>query len=439
MAESAAVLSGDAVTPSEHERTYRRNFVYMLLDFILFGVGMGLLSPTTVIPDFVRRLTDYEVLIALSSQLFEAAWLLPQLLVARRLVRVANKKWWFVGPNIAVRPLLFILAGVIVLAGPDRPGLILALFLALYTLAGLGDGLVGVPWLDLLGSSLSSGWRARLMGLGTAINGVAILALAPVVGIILGDSGPGFPNNYALLFATTGVLFILTIPPTLFIRELPGGQPQEVSPPLREYLPSLWRILRDDTAFRVLVIMRVLGSLFALALPFYIGFATERLGMPNDIAVSRLLLMQTLGSVAGSVLFSWMGNRRTLEYIRLMLAVGVMVPSLALLAGAVGTAPLYLTFLASGFSLSSLGFGFMNWVIIYATPDDRPVYTGLFNSVSAVSVLTVPLLGGTIVEILGYEAAFVVSLAAVVAELYVALRYLQAPERGRARAAESPA
>ncbi len=416
-----------APTDAERERVYRRNFPLFLLDFVIFSIAMNLIGPTTVIPDFVRKLTGLEVLIALSSQAFEVGWLLPQLFVARTLVRVENKKWWFIGPNIPVRLLILSFAGVVVLLGPNRPGLLLGLFFLFYVLAALGDGLVGVPWVDLVGSSLDGRRRARLFGLGNATVGVLVLGLAPIVDVILGDSGLDYPNNYALLFALSGLLFVSTIPLGLFIHELPGGVPQETAPSMREYLPDLLRVLREDKPYRAMISTRVLAALFTLAAPFYIGLATERLDIASDTAVSTALAMQTVGSVTGALIFSWLGDRRSLTFIRVALGVAVLQPLLALLAIAVGPLPLYVAFLAGGFVAGSLGISFINWVIAYATPEQRPVYSGLFNSVSAVALLTAPLAGGTIVQVLGYEAVFVVALVIVLIALTVALRYVHAP------------
>jgi len=415
------------LSDTERERVYRRNFSLFLSDFVIFTIAMNFIGSTTVIPDFVRKLTDFEVLIALSGQLFEVGWLLPQLFVARSLVRVENKKWWFIGPNIPVRLLILSFAGIIVILGPDRPGLMLGLFLLFYGLAALGDGLVGVPWVDLVGSSLDGRRRARLFGLGNATVGVLVLGLAPIVDMILGDSGPEYPNNYALLFGLAGVLFVVTIPLGLFIRELPGGKPQETAPPMREYLPDLLRVLREDKPYRGMIITRVLAALFTLAAPFYIGLATERLDISSDTAVSTALAVQTVGSVTGALFFSWLGDRRALQFIRMALFIAVLQPSLALLAILVGPLPLYVAFLAGGFVAGSLGISFINWVIAYATPEQRPVYSGLFNSVSAVALFAAPLTGGTIVEVLGYEAVFIVALVIILAALTVALRYVHAP------------
>ncbi len=63
-----------------------------LVDSILFTVAMGILGATTVIPDFVRRLTDSEILIGLAGNVFTIGYTLPQLFIARYIVRHARKK-----------------------------------------------------------------------------------------------------------------------------------------------------------------------------------------------------------------------------------------------------------------------------------------------------------------------------------------------------------
>ncbi len=423
-------VSGAMLSAAERERIYRRNFVLFLSDFVLFAVGLSLIGSTTVIPDFVRKLTDSEILIAMSSQVFEIGWLLPQLLVARWLVGVERKKWWFVGPNIPVRVLILVFSGTIILLGSDHLSVILVLFFVFYALAGLGDGLVGVPWMDMMGSSLDDRRRTRMFGLGYALTGIIMLVLAPAVRLILGHERLEFPNNYAVLFAASGFLFLITIPIIMLVRELPGGKPQATTPPLRDYLPGLAHVIRQDAPYRAIIAARVLATFAMMAAPFYIGFATVRLKVASDVAVSNLLLMQTLGSVTGSLLYSWRGDRRSLGFIRLALAAGLTQPLLALLATGLGPVALYGAFLAGGLA-GGASLSFLNWVISYATPEERPVYAGLFNSMSAIGILVSPLLGGVLVELIDYEAVFVGALLMMGAALGVALRYGK-PEYARA-------
>src|SRR6185295_4627460 len=125
------------------------------------------------------------------------------------------------GPNIPVRFVMFGFAILTVLLGKDRPGAILLAFFICYGIAALGDGVVSVPWAMLVGTSLDGRWRARMFGITSAVVGVILLGISPLLQIVLGDSGPAFPNNYALIFGLAGLMFVISIVPVLFVRELP--------------------------------------------------------------------------------------------------------------------------------------------------------------------------------------------------------------------------
>jgi hypothetical protein len=56
---------------SHLERVYRRNFFFFLTDSVLCTIAMGIIAPTTLIPDFIRRLTSSEILIGLSASPFD--------------------------------------------------------------------------------------------------------------------------------------------------------------------------------------------------------------------------------------------------------------------------------------------------------------------------------------------------------------------------------
>lgn len=414
------------LSPVARERIYRRNFLFFLIDNILFTVAMGIIGATTVIPDFIRRLTDSEILIGLSGSLFTFGFTLPQLLIARYIVRYAHKKWWFVGPNIPVRFAILLFALLTVWLGSDRPTLILLAFFVAYGVAAFGDGVVGVPWADLAATCLDNRWRSRMFGLTTVFTGVIMLLIAPVIGAILGEQGLPFPNNYALIFGIAGGLFVISILPGVFFHELPGGKAVEKLPTLGEFLPDLGRVLRDDGPFRAFILIRIGTNFFMMAAPFYIGYATIDLGLSSAVAVPVLVAMQTIGSLGGALVYTWLGERNNLLYIRLALASAVLLPLCALVAGLVGPWPLYMGFLISGLaSGSNLFAGYLNWVVGYAHPEQRPLYVGLANTVSAVSSLIAPIIGGTLAQSLGYQPLFVVSLVMALGTLFITLRFLR--------------
>ncbi len=140
-----------------------------------------------------------------------------------------------------------------------------------------------------------------------------------------------------------------------------------------------------------------------------------------------LLVMQTIGGVSGALIYTWLGARNNLMYIRLALGFAAFLPMSALLATVIGPLPLYLGFLVLGLTVGNLFASYQNWVITYATPDQCPIYAGLFNTVAAVISLIAPFIGGTIAQQIGYEALFVVALALVLGALFVTLRYIPSP------------
>jgi MFS family permease len=414
---------------NSNEPVYRRNFIYFLLDGILFSVAMAILGTTTVIPDFIRSLTDSEILIGYSATLFEIGFTLPQLFIARYIVGATHKKWWFIGPNIPVRFVILIFALLTVWLGAGQPLAILIAFYICYGIASFGDGLVGVPWYDLIGSSLDDKWRARMLGLQNAISYIIILALSGLglVAYILAASD--FPNNYAMLFGISGILFVISILPVIFVKELPSGKAVEKLPAMSEFLPSLGRVLKDDKPFRDFVIARIFIIFFGLATPFYIGYGTEKLGLSSALAVPQLLFMQTLGGISGSLLFAWLGARNNLLFLRLGLLGATFVPICAMLAPVFGTWMLTIAFFIFGLCLGNLFFSLQNWLITYASHEQRPIYTGLAGTIGAVVSVIAPFIGGTIVQNIGYEAVFIVAIVMVLAALFMTLRYFPNPQK----------
>lgn len=402
-----------------HEAVYRRNFVFFLLDGILFSVALGVIGATTVIPDFVRQLTDSEIIIGLSSSIFSIGYTLPQLFIARLIVNQERKKWWFILPNIPTRFVILLFAVLLWTQTDLGAEIVLIFFLFAYAVAALGDGLVGVPWADLTGSSLNEPWRARFYGLMSAGSGIIMLAVTPLIALILSDQGPAFPQNYAVIFAISGFLFVISILPVIFVQELTDSKPTQSPPAFREYMGKLLQLMKEDVAYRRIIASQALTSLYLMAMPFYIGFSTTQLGISSQTAVPVLLAMQTMGNIAGALLYTWLGARNNTLYIRLALAGGALLPITALIASFVGPAPLYLGFLLSGTAISNLMFGYQNWIISHAPPKERPIYIGLSNTFIALVTLGTPILGGIIVQTVSYQLLFIVALMMVIATQFV--------------------
>ena len=140
-------------------RKLRRNFILLFLDFAFFGAGMSLMGSTTVVPDFVSRLTSSETLIGLAGSSYAFAWLVPQLLIAQYITRQARRKPFLTWTVMPFRLIIVVLALAIASTAPENHTAILAIFMTAYILFAVGDGLITVVWADLIGGMVPERWR----------------------------------------------------------------------------------------------------------------------------------------------------------------------------------------------------------------------------------------------------------------------------------------
>ncbi|GAF92708.1 unnamed protein product, partial [marine sediment metagenome] len=83
---------GRAMRSSPSTQHVRRNALAFIGESTWFGLGLVFASTTTLLPEFVSRLTGSAVLVGLIISLTEGAWRAPQLLFANRLANKSRKK-----------------------------------------------------------------------------------------------------------------------------------------------------------------------------------------------------------------------------------------------------------------------------------------------------------------------------------------------------------
>jgi len=240
-----------------------------------------------------------------------------------------------------------------------------------------------------------------------AVSGVIMLAITPLIAIVLSSNELNFPQNYALIFAFVGGLFVISIFPVIFVREVVDASPPKEIPSFSEYARNLTQLLQGDHLYRRIVFAQILTSLYLMAMPFYIGFGTTQLQLPSATAVPVLLMMQTIGNIVGALLYTWLGAHNNLLYLRLASFGAIILPITALIASFTSPIALYVGFLLSGTAISNLMLAYQNWIITHAPPEERPTYIGLSNTIIAIVSMIAPIIGGTIVQFVSYEALFI--------------------------------
>ena len=398
---------------------FRRNFFALLGDYVAFGVGAAFAGVTTVIPDYIARLTDSPIVVGLFLTIADGAWLLPQLVFANLLVNKRRKKPYVIWSGVLGRPMWLLYAAALFLGLARYPILAVALLFLLYLIFLGSDSLAAVAWFDILGKAIPEQRRGRLLGLAQVLQGVLAIGAGAIVAALLGGSGPPFPVNYAAVFSLAGAWYLLSLGCFLPVVE-PDEAVVEARPAWRDYLPQLAGVLREDRTFRRLAVVRLLSGFDMLAWSFYVLFATRELGLP-PATVGLFVAVQTAGTIVGSAFLGMISDRAgSHRVIQVATAVGVAAPlvGLGLALGGAGSGPLTvvlcgLIFFILGIVGSSFMLGQLNYVLDLAPAGRRPVYVGLLNTLGG-AIVVLPPLGGLLLEQTSYAVLFGLTAAVVV-------------------------
>lgn len=398
-------------------RHYAWNARAITSDSALFSFGMSFVSATTVLPSLIVKLTDSTVMVGLMGAVVGGGWLLPQLLVASATAHMPRVQpvvatWAWIG-----RVLFLGTAAAIHFLGTQQPALTLLILFASMLVFHVIDGIVSVPWFDLLAKTIPPTRRGRVLGISQVLGGMGGIGAGVFVRYVLSAEGPwAFPSNYAVLYVMSSVALMGAAAALTCVREEPSATRGREVYGIKQVLPLLPRILRQDRAFGRLVVVRLMTGFISVANAFYVINATRNLGM--SVASTGLFVSaQVFGSLsAGFVMTQLQDRLGPLVHLRTMIAISCIPPIIALATGlaapALGTGVLYVylvLYFFLGFYISSMGWPYFNYILEHAGDRQRPLYIGMFNTLVTITMLA-STLGGWVVSAISYPAVFALAL-----------------------------
>ncbi|NMB46586.1 MAG: MFS transporter [Firmicutes bacterium] len=401
---------------AENEKIRWRNFMALLGDSIFFYPAVALFEPTTTIPLLIDRLTGSSLLVGLVGTLRLAGLRLPALPIANLVKHRERKKPWVLYGCLG-RILVGLLGVALLVSKHLSDQLLVGLVLFTHLFFWLGDGIAALTWTDIVGKCIPEDQRGRFFGLGQSFGNLAAFGVGFLVKWILDNDALVFPTNYGILFVSAFVLFMVSMGSFILVKE-PPGEVYEEAEPFMQFIRRLPEYLRKDPVFVQIVGKIILIGLGGLALPFYVLYAKEKLGLPGGVA-GYFISAQTLGMVVGGGLWGYLGDtwghKRTLGYVGVIQALAPVAALLAALApGYAGRLVIMLV------SYVLLGMGQCGWIVgtnsilETVTPEDRTVYLALSSTLQAPLFLA-PFVGGLLVVVGGYTTVFI--LAAVLPAL----------------------
>jgi len=388
----------------EIERHYRHNFVVNVLDFAFYSLGLSFASFMTILPLYVSRLTTSTVLIGLLPALANSGWTLPQLFTAHLVGKLPRKRPYILAVSTGER-LPFLFLALAILAWPQTSTAVsLMVFFVLITIYSFSGGLTGVAWQDYVAKLIPLRRRGFFFGTANSLSGVLGTVGAYSSSLLL-ERYP-FPHNFAVCFLAAFAAVSLSWL-FLYLGREPAVPRTEPAISQREYWRRLPAILHKERNFVRYLLSRAVIILGGMAGGFITVYAVSRFQVPDRTAgwfTAALLAGQAISNPLLGRLADQKGHKLVMELATVLSALAM---ALSLVAKSVTWFfPVFaLVGCASSGWLSSMSITFE-----FCSPEERPTYIGLTNTLLWPAVTLAPVLGGWIAGGLGYQELFAVAL-----------------------------
>jgi MFS family permease len=394
------------------QKNLRWNFSANLIDIAFITLGLSLISRETVMPVLVSQLTDSKLAIGLIPAIYTLGFYLPQLLSANFTERLIYKKpITMVLGGMGERVPYGLIALVLFFLAASQSSLTLVLFFLLLSATATAAGVATPPWFDMIAKVIPVQYRGIWSGVSHSLGALLGIGGAYFVGKIL-ERYP-FPNNFALLFALSFVMTVISFVGLALNREPPSLN-VKAHKPMLSYLKTLPVILHEHGNYRRFIISRSIILLGTMAAGFYIVYGTEKFASsPKEIAtLTGLLTGVLIGSQAvfnllWGVLADRVGHKLVLVSEAFLMMGAALIAYLAS-----SQIFLVITFILLGAYLAAGQVSGLNIILEFCREDDRPTFIGLTNTLLAPLFAFAPLLGGFIAQGFGFQTLFICAVLA---------------------------
>lgn len=406
-------------------RAEKRNFLLLLLDGVMFTVASTFLDINTVIPSFLDALGAPARTIGLAASIKQLGFLLPQVYLLARIPALGNQVRFIRRVMLIGRPQLLIFLAAL-LFYPNLPWLPV-LFLISFGIFAFGEGLIQLPWLNLLGSTVNPGLRGKLWGSMQIASGLGALAGGWLIASLLNGSVVPFPQNFFLIFIC-GLAFLL--PAIIYFRWVRNPAPQAAGLPVSLFsaIKTAWQ----NVGFRRMLLVQALISTDMLTLPFYIITVKHRFPF-LAYHIGTFIYLGIIGSILGGFLWGYLSDRKgnRLTIICIVLAKMIMAASFLTAQFMENETALY-AILQPAFILAGMAggswLGFVNYMMEIGDSRTRLYYITLDN-ICLLPVFTLPILGGILRSYYSDKLIFMAVTALMALALIPALQLKEPREK----------
>ncbi len=272
-------------------------------------------------------------------------------------------------------------------------------------LLGLFQGMQGVIFNFLMSKVIPVSKRGRLTGLRNFLAGITSAIVAWVGGTyLIGDEPTAIGYSWVFLLA-----FVLTSIGLLMLVWV-----REPEPPTVKDKQSLWRrmgevpgLLKEDSAFTRYFIARSVATMGRMAMPFYVLFAGQSIGLTGE-TLGILTFAFTISGTISNLYWGYLADRKGFR-LTFLLSTFLWMASTLVLMFINSYAVTILVFIGIGAAVQGFNSSSQNMTLEFGDRENLPMRIAIANTAAELAGTVGPLLGGILAATLGYQSVFIVS------------------------------
>ena len=400
-----------------------RNMFYFVIYQVLIRVGWIFKTETVIMPAILDAVADSGFLRGLLPILNRSGQSLTQLFASGRLSRLAIQKWILVCTSLSMAACFAALSLAWVSLEEFYPHMLSALFLFLYGIFSISNGLNQLVAASLQGKLVSPARRGRLMVVSVTIGSIVAVCVAI---IFLGPWLESRGNFYKIFGATSLFFMIGAIVPVFFCEPASDA----VTEPRRHIVGrrrQLWKRVRDHgNQWRALLYVNqdlmqlcIVAASFSAALiifPHYQAFARECLAVESS-SLLTWVIVQNVATGFVSLVAGPASDRRGTRIVLIWLIflsslTPITVLTLSVLSRDVAANLFWIVYVPLGLNPITLKI-FTNYALELAPKtSDQARYVSIVGAALALPFLLSPVVG-IAVDMVGSLPVFTGGAAAI--------------------------
>lgn len=415
--------------PEEYEN---RNYLLALMNGILIRISFRFVDSTKILAVFVKQLTNSNIMVGLVSSTMRAGWMWPQLIMSNLMEHRPRKMpFYYIGFSFRVISWSLIVLLTLIVGNKSSSFLFLGFYL-LYFLASSGLGVGTLPFNDIVAKSVPARRRARLFSLRALWGGILGVGTGFVIKYILRDEfSLTFPYNYALMFGLSTLVMVCSSVCFMMSKE-PIHPVRDSRKPFWEHLKRGPKFLKEDRDYRYFLFFRIMTSFGGMSIPFYTTYALDyinisasTIGIYTAVAAGSGILSNLLWVHVGEKY----GSRSVLIVSTAFACIAPTIPIITRYLPSEQRPVFYsLVFILTEALISGQGIGYMTYSLNMAPSMSRPTYLGFLNTLMF-PMSFVPLLAGSLINILSYEFVFIISIVTSAFAVYIGIKLTNVDKR----------